>query len=395
MKVFKHVLSVLFFWIVCSANINAEQKLSDQAEMSLLTCGAGDDLYSVFGHSAIRVNDPVLGVDVVFNYGTFNFDAPNFYLNFARGKLNYILSVSSFKGFMRGYHYEERYVIEQVLSLSSVQKQALFNALINNHKPENREYLYDFFYDNCSTRIRDILMRVLGDQLDYRLDDAPKNDMSFRDYVDANTFNVPWGDLGIDLALGLPTDKMVTPFHRMFLPEEMKMAFNRAVIINDVGEVRSLVSKERMLLDLPPRSSVAQWGTPLQLFWVLAVLYLLYWRKSPRYAVLERSVYTVVGLVGVLMVLLWFATDHTATAWNFNLLWSFPTWLILAAAPLRSKMYEVVRRMHRVLLIAVLLGWFFWPQDLHSAVVPLSLLLFLSTFDRFKSSNKTQNKAVV
>ncbi len=366
-----------YLLLAVAINLSA-QTLSEEASVSLLTCGAGDDLYSVFGHSAIRVSDPESGIDVVFNYGTFDFDAPNFYLNFARGKLNYILSVSTFNGFMRSYVYEQRYVLEQVLQLTMPQKHALFAALKENAKPENRAYLYDFFYDNCSTRIRDMLQRVLGESLDYRLDAVPDNNLSFRDYVDENTFNVPWGDFGIDLALGLPTDKKVTPYHRMFLPEEMKLAFDRAEVYDDGGRATPLVSEERMLLDLPARSPVWQWGTPMQLFWLLALVYAIFWFRSKRSAGWERVLHGIVGLVGLVMVLLWFATDHTATAWNFNLLWASPTWLLLTFAARGSLLHASLLRVHRVLLIAVLLGWFFWPQDLHSAVVPIVIMLLLT-----------------
>ncbi|MCH8545179.1 MAG: DUF4105 domain-containing protein [Cryomorphaceae bacterium] len=368
------ILLFLFF-LMLSTPMLAASTLSEESKISLLTCGAGDDLYSVFGHSALRVTDEQQGIDIVFNYGTFDFDAPNFYLNFARGKLNYILSVSGINGFMRGYVYEERYVLEQDLDLTLSQRQALFEALKENRLPENRAYLYDFFYDNCSTRIRDMLKKVLGESLDYRFDLAPENDMSFRDYIEAYTFNVPWGDFGIDLALGLPTDKKVTPFHRMFLPEEMKLAFDRAVLLDEQGNARPLVAEERMLLDLPVRTPQWQWGTPVQLFWLLALMFVFLWWKNKLSNVLTRITQGVFGLVGLVMVLLWFATDHTATAWNFNLLWAMPTWLLLAVIPSHKKAAHTLSRVHRVLLLATLLGWFFWPQDLHPAVVAIVVML--------------------
>lgn len=368
-------IRLFLFCLIISTPFLAASTLSEQSKISLLTCGAGDDLYSVFGHSALRVTDEQEGIDIVFNYGTFDFDAPNFYLNFARGKLNYILSVSGINSFMRGYVYEVRYVLEQDLDLTMAQKQALFDALIENRLPENRAYLYDFFYDNCSTRIRDMLKKVLGDSLDYRLELAPENDMSFRDYIEAYTFNVPWGDFGIDLALGLPTDKKVTPFHRMFLPEEMKLAFDRAVLLDEQGNARPLVAQERMLLDLPVRAPQWQWGTPVQLFWLLALIFVFLWWKNKLGNVLTRITQGLIGLVGVVMVLLWFATDHTATAWNFNLLWAMPTWLLLAVLPSRKKTAHTLNRVHRVLLLTTLLGWFFWPQDLHPAVVAIVVIM--------------------
>ena len=374
------------FLLLCVLPFFAQgQSLSESARISLLTCGGGDDLYSVFGHSAIRVNDPESGFDMVFNYGTFDFDAPNFYLKFARGKLDYVLSISSFNGFMRTYQYEERYVFEQELNLNSEERLLLFEALRTNYMPENRFYRYDFFYDNCSTRIRDILKKVLGDKLDYRFEDVEETDKSFRDYIDDYTFNVPWGDFGIDMALGLPTDKKVIPFHQMFLPEKMMDAFERGVITDENG-ARPLVSENRMLLDLPVRTPEWQWFTPVQVFWLLFVLTAIftYVRRSSKGRTFDNILFTVIGLVGIVMVLLWFATDHTATAYNFNLLWSLPTWLLVAFLPSKSAWRLRFVRLHFILLLAMFVGWFFWPQALHIAVVPIGLTLMLRVFREYR-----------
>ena len=152
----RHILSWGLIALTWAGSVSA-QTLSDRAEVSLLTCGPGTDLYATFGHSALQISDPVTGVDRVYNYGTFDFDTEGFYLKFTRGKLNYILSVSGFEYFLREYQYSGRWVYRQVLDLNPEQAQALFDYLEWNALPENREYKYDFFYDNCSTRIRDVL----------------------------------------------------------------------------------------------------------------------------------------------------------------------------------------------------------------------------------------------
>ena len=364
--------------LLISSLFSSAQQLSPQAKASLLTCGAGDDLYSVFGHSALRIQDPARDLDIVFNYGTFDFDAPNFYLKFARGKLDYILSISTFSNFMRGYVYEERYVYEQDLNLSQADLDELFVALQVNYLPENRAYRYDFFYDNCSTRIRDLLKKVLGDRLDYHESAIEPVDKSFRDCIDEYTFNVPWGDFGIDLALGMPTDQQVSGFHLMFLPEYLKDAFDRATL-----EGEPLVADARMLLDLPRRTPSFQWFTPAQLLWLFFIVtaFLAYKRKLPL--LFDRTLFAVIGLLGIAILLLWFATDHTATANNLNILWALPTWLLLAFAPRNSAFENYVARFHMLVLIALLLSWLFLPQALHYALVPLVLVLVIRLLPRY------------
>jgi hypothetical protein len=154
------IFSILFLVTTYQA-IAQKQQLSDQAVISLITADPGEELYSLFGHSAIRVKDTVNNQDLVFNYGTFNFNTPNFYMKFTRGKLLYMLSIQQFDRFKRSYEYEKRDLKEQILNLTQDQKQAIFQFLLWNYQPENRYYKYDFFFDNCATRIRDVFIDEL------------------------------------------------------------------------------------------------------------------------------------------------------------------------------------------------------------------------------------------
>ncbi len=157
MKIFIHFFSFIFVWWLTAISANAANKLSDSAVLSLITCSPGTELYSVFGHSAIRISDPVNGIDSIYNYGTFDFNTPNFYLQFSRGKLDYILDRQYWPFFQYEYLLTNRWIKEQVLLLNQSYKQKLYDALEVNYQPQNRSYRYDFFYDNCATRIRDIL----------------------------------------------------------------------------------------------------------------------------------------------------------------------------------------------------------------------------------------------
>ncbi|MBO4959466.1 DUF4105 domain-containing protein, partial [Butyricimonas sp.] len=148
---------ISLFLILLTASTSASIKLSKDATISILTCSPGNELYSLFGHTGIRVVDKANDMDIVFNYGTFDFATQGFYFKFARGLLPYQLSCSEFRRFLSSYIYDERSVYSQTLNLDSIQKQYLMDLLFENYQPANREYLYNFLYDNCSTRVRDII----------------------------------------------------------------------------------------------------------------------------------------------------------------------------------------------------------------------------------------------
>ena len=154
------LLILIIFFFISPKGEAAD--LSPQAEISLLTCSAGTEIYSYFGHSAIRIKDPRTGIDLVFNYGVFSFETPHFVWRFCKGETDYLLAVQSMKSFMQEYYEEQRDVYEQILNFTSLERQSLYNALIENNKPKNRLYRYKHFSDNCSTRIRDQFERALG-----------------------------------------------------------------------------------------------------------------------------------------------------------------------------------------------------------------------------------------
>ena len=157
----------LLFLLTSFVGFSQINTIANDAEISIITIGPGDMLYDSFGHNAIRVADPSNGKDIVFNYGTFDFNTPNFYIKFGRGKLPYALSVRPYNYFKRNYIAEKRWMKEQKLDLTYGEKVTIFDFLLNNAQPENKEYRYDFFFDNCATRIRDVLVTGLGDKLTY------------------------------------------------------------------------------------------------------------------------------------------------------------------------------------------------------------------------------------
>ncbi|MEM6328129.1 MAG: DUF4105 domain-containing protein, partial [Bacteroidota bacterium] len=196
--------------------------LSDSATASVLTMLPGEEVYSLWGHSALRVRDPATDLDRTYNYGTFDFEQPGFVVRFLRGHLDYMLDTAPFE--VEVYKYRDllqRPMIEQTLDLPPETVRALFAALEENARPENRAYRYDFIWDNCSTRLLDMVDGALRDtgQPTVTLPDGESTE-TFRDLLDPYTEGHPWLDVGTNLGLGLPTDGVPTPRERIFLPLE-------------------------------------------------------------------------------------------------------------------------------------------------------------------------------
>jgi hypothetical protein len=366
-------------------------RLSDRARLSVLTCSPGPDLYSLFGHSAFRLQDSIGGryYDVVYNYGTFLFDE-TFYVKFARGKLDYLLQSSTFEDFIASYEYEGRGVWEQELRLTSVEKQRLFELLQTNLKRENCTYRYDFFYDNCSTRIRDMLMRALSDvdtqpwgyrfvALDSLKHHSPIHfpyerpaKQTYRQAIQTYLDFQPWSDLGIDLALGQPCDAAVGDYGLMFLPDSLMTELKFATVDSE-----PLCERPRQLLPVNFELSVNPWSGPTAVFALFLLVHLLLhitYRKHSTFLFNDKLLFSVLGLLGCLIVFLWFFTDHTATRMNWNILWAHPFYLLLLFT---SKLTpQRVRRIIKVFLGLVICTLVFSPlipQSYHPAVFLLML----------------------
>lgn len=308
----------------------AQLRLSPEAKVSLITVGPGDELYSGFGHSALWIYDPVLQLDRAYSYGTFSFETGNFYVKFLRGTLPYTISVAPLAPQLSYWQSEDRSVREQELRLSLPQKQRLWDYLETNLLPQNREYQYKFFYDNCSTRLADALKAAAGDSLVFPGYTVEKR--SFRQWIDKYAYvQKPWADFGMDLAIGLPSDEVATPEQATFLPDNLSEAFDEATVKTDSSEV-PLVLSTRDLYSATP-SVQAFWLTPKLFFWALAILVaaFTYWqvKKNNINFMLDKVLFTVVGLTGWLIVLLWLGTNHGVTSWNWDILWAFPLWVPL------------------------------------------------------------------
>lgn len=318
------VFTALCF-IAILANASNYRQLSDDSYIEIYTCAPGNQLYSQFGHTAIGVIDPKQKIDEVFNYGTFSFNTPHFYLKFCAGKLLYQLTSESFDRFVISYEYRGRQVLAQKLNLSLEQRQHLFDLLNENNKPENCDYQYDFFFDNCATRVLDMLYKAFGESLIY-VDSDSLQQPSLRDCIHPYLSGSRWSKAGIDLVLGSITDRVATKREQSFIPDRLYEYLSECKI-----DTLPLVGAERIVVD----STIEYAVTPILLspfivFLLIFIVMLVLTAKSKKmnWVAIDRIYFCLIGILGLVTALLWFATDHGATVGNYNLLWASPLYLI-------------------------------------------------------------------
>lgn len=350
--------------------------------VSLLTCSPGEELYSTFGHTAIRIIDSTSGRDLIFNYGTFNFEEPNFYGKFIRGKLEYFVSVDDYASFEYEYQLENRSITEQLLDLTCEEKQKLKEFLQWNMLPANRYYKYDFTFDNCTTRPGDIIEKITNNSIQFKPFLA--GNMTFRnaihEYLDLNEKS--WSKLGIDILLGSRLDREMTLKESMFLPDNLMLGLDSAT----VGNQRLVADKEVILKKQYVPHTHNNITNPLFIFSCLFVLiaFLSFSnnKKMERFlAALDGFLFFINGAIGVLLLFMWFGTDHFMTKDNYNLLWAWPT-NIVAAFFVHSthrwvKYYFILFALAQILLIGL---WFFLPQNLNLALIPVNGILIFRSF---------------
>jgi hypothetical protein len=350
--------------------------LSDSAQISLLTVAPGEELYSTFGHSALRVRDRENRLDRCYNYGTFDFNQPNFYINFCRGKLLYRIDTDRWEDFEYGNMYERRAMQEQVLRLDREQRQRLFDLLENNMLPQNRSYKYDFFYDNCATRLRDIV-RNAAFQVVYDSSHV-RPGTTMRHLLHQYLTQRPWTRFGMDLVLGIPTDKVARPDDYMFLPDYVHHVF-AATRLNG----QPLVTSERRLPQqgFPPLTrETAPWRQPFWIVCALAAIGILCMFNKRASRIYDTLFWFVLGVAGLIIALLWFATDHAPTKMNLNILWALPTHLFFFWRMRRTEITENYFTATAILALLTLIFWNWLPQELPIEGIPIAMLVVVKGF---------------
>jgi hypothetical protein len=358
---------------------------SSHLRISLLTCSPGEELYSTFGHSAFRIVDSSSVTDFVFNFGTFNFDDEGFYLKFIRGKLNYYLSAENFQDFKYDYQMSNRGITEQVLNLTAAEKIDLQHALFKNIREENKYYKYDFFFDNCTTRPRDMIVQTKKPHpvLAAVMPAGTKFRQAIHKYLDKN--NKAWSKLGIDLLLGAPTDAVMTTSQSQFLPEVLMTS-----MINTNKQQQILLSSTN-LYPINNENNKPSLFTPSTVFSCLLVLLILISVLEQKWATIFMQGFDgiflfLTGLIGIILIFMWAVTDHAMCKENYNLLWALPTNCVLAFfVNSKKKWIKKYFGLTAILLSLTVIGWFFLPQQMNNGFLPIVFLLINRTANKYFS----------
>lgn len=378
------LLTFLFYSSFCLAQTETKGDATDSIQLSLLTCAPGEEIYSLFGHTAIRYQNYTQNIDAVFNYGMFSFNTPNFILRFTLGETDYQLGVTSYSEFADEYNYYGRSVWQQNINLTQPEKLKLIKLLEDNYRPENRVYRYNFFFDNCATRPKDQIEKAIDGRLEYGRNMDDKNTgKSFRDIIHQYTKGHPWDRFGIDLCIGSTADRPITYRQMMFAPFYVKDFFEKAIIISPSGVGRPLVEKETKVVNSPNVVTSQQQGlTPLQsslLLFIIVTLITIYGiRHNKTFWQVDLILFFVAGITGCILTFLVLFSKHPAVSPNFLLFIFHPIHLLWLPWIIKSG-YKKQRSIYMMANCAVLtlfiLLWSVIPQRFDLAVLPLALCL--------------------
>lgn len=366
--IFFKIINKLKQQIVCmiccfSLVATAQYKdLTPQVEVSVMTCGAGDDLYALFGHTALRFYDPSQQIDVVFNYGMFDFDTPNFYAKFVKGDLLYKLDVDRYSDFISYYTYKERTVIEQKLNLTFEQKEDIWFDLWNQLQTEERYYQYQFIRNNCTTKVANVITKHSNYTFNTSFEG---NDLSYRELLNQYLQLQYFAQLGVNIIFGKDVDQLN---NLLFLPEQFMSGISYTKGIEKSKEIKFQSNVDRY--------NKLQWGK--WLFFICIPLIIYFSNKKW----VRNSYYILIGLIGVLIAFLHFYSLHTELHYNAVFLLFNPLYLIFAIKNFQKKGF------FSALTILSLLGLCFLSVETLTILLPLLLLHFLVLLREWKSYKK-------
>jgi hypothetical protein len=369
----KLIFVLLVSLLVNNAKANV---LSDSLRISLLTVAPGNELYSTFGHTAIRLTDLKNGYDIVFNYGTFDFNTDWFYLKFALGQLDYLLTIQKFENFMESNIEEKRSVTEQLLSIPRVNKAIMVTLLLENYQPQNRSYRYKFFTDNCATRVRDVLAFAFLDKETLR---KPKiaADSSFRTLFTSYLTKMPWSCFGIELVLGKMTDNKAG-YDAMFLPDILKLTLSQA----SEFEEHKVVAEEEVIYKGENAEIKNSWFTPviMALLVLISTIVIQFFPSGSH--IFDRVYFLVFGLLGLFITSLSVLSHHQELNWNFVILLFLPTNIYLTFVKSQKNMAKYAAVAFSLTTLALLASPIL-PQKFNTTVFLLGIATAIRLFFNF------------
>jgi len=366
---------LLLFGLFTSSHLIAQDSSKAALQISILTCAPGEDVYTAWGHTAIRIIDSSKQTDIVYNFGTFDFDTPNFLLEFIKGNLNYFLSADNFQNFILEYQYYGRSIKEQVLVLSDVEKINWQNALLKNLEGNNRYYLYNFITDNCTTRVKDGFYQFANTQV------PPSNIKSFRTHVVEAPYQqgIPWIGLGIDVLLGAVSDQAPTALQAGFLPD---------LFFEQLAAQASYIESTQNY-DFTKTVPV-QPTDPVYYIIGLIMVYLFVGKWNARWTVIaakiiDVSLLFIFGLGGSLLVYMSVFSKHTACHNNFNISWIHPFYFIALIFYFIKPIWAgYLGRLFMTATIGLILISYWLPQSFSSSVYLLMGLALVLNYRLMK-----------
>ena len=377
--------------LFCVNKIQEINTSFEEKKISIISIGEGSSLADAFGHTGIRVVSN--GSDIVFNFGVYDFSAPNFYSNFVKGRPVYKLAVQKYENFKDGYIYQNRYLIEHELNISEESKMNIIDLLINNSRPENKYYTYDYLRDNCSTRVADILIDDTNNEFK---DDKLESEavFTYRELIHKKIGENSWAAVGIDLCLGAIIDKKISVRETFFIPEKLMQYMDELMIDYSKPITKNIIFSP----DSPSRYNEG-FPKPFLLNSIISVLIILLtyfniknnsWNRS-----IDFIIYLFSGLVGVLIIYLWFFSNHFASAQNFNFLWAFPFNLVVVFALIRKTppLWTInFVKLNIILLILLFIHWTTGVQKYNITLLPIFISLLVRYSYLVIQINKTRHE---
>lgn len=373
-----YILLLFFISIFCFNSSVKSQQLSDSSEVFALVISPGTELYAGFGHNAFWIIDYKQGINMIFHYGTFDYRTPNFYLKFIRGKLDYMLATQEYRYFMNEYTTDRRDVWKLKLNLNQQQKQKMFDFLMWQSQEANKYYRYDFFMDNCATRLRYVLEVVFGDSVVF-----PQKPLkiSYRQAIKPYLRDKPWTRFGINLLLGLPADKKLNYYSAMFLPYFIDTALVNTTI-NTGKSIEPLVLENSTMIVSNFSIGKMPLFNPDLFFWIISILLIgvAFWQKKllkiNKY--IDISLLSILSLVSILILFMWFITDHTPTKWNLNIIWINPLLIFFVLQYIKNKNKKLLQFLSltfSIICFALIVSFPVFPQQFDTATIPIFLML--------------------
>ena len=370
---------VLFLFILAFSDIGLYSQPDTDTTVYLLTCSPGIETYSIYGHSALRVVIMHDKTDQVYNWGVFDFSTPNFAWKFAKGRLNYMLAEYRFDTFVQEYFIEKRSVYSQKINLVASEKKILLTLIQINLQPENRFYRYDFFYDNCSTRIRDLIERTIGPKMIYPPDETNRM-ATFRQKAGEYQRDFPWLNMGVDLIMGTPGEVKASFRDRMFLPIDLQKNLSQAVINRDRKMIPLLSATETILAFDTSLVKNRFYASPIFLFSLLFIVIIFFsaiYKKGKLMNILDLTVFSVYSLLSLLMIFFNFFTDHQEMKRNLNIIWFNPAIIVCLFFLIIQKTGEIWFRIVFLLSVIILPVIIIMPYAINNSFVPVVLILAL------------------